>query len=285
MARNTSGSFNFPRGDVLAFQGEPLELAVWLFVLSAALEHATFFEGPAGRVTLPAGTAIVGIAEMAKFYGCSKSTVSKMLDRLHTANRIGLERRTVGCTVTIRNWERFSNVAPNPERDRERFEDQSAKRIKTKKNTKTKEDSLALDSSLSFELENTTQCASETAAPAALPQLAQIWNANRGQILPKVLAAKGTRLKHAALRWRERPDAAYWVTIVKRVAGSAFCTGKGKTAWVADFDWFVRAGTDVKILEGKYDDRDPNRTSPGRTRTLADLEAEEAAERARRGLT
>lgn len=96
---------------------------------------------------------------------------------------------------------------------------------------------------------------SPTPVGPSLPQLALIWNEGCGT-LPKVRDAHPTsmRRKHAELRWREQPDAAYWRDVVKRVTESDFLMGRAKTdrPWRASFDWLIKPDTSTKILEGKY---------------------------------
>lgn len=83
-------------------------------------------------------------------------------------------------------------------------------------------------------------------------QFFDAYNLNSG-ILPK--ANKLTRKRKSAInqRWNEKPDLDYWVTTIKRMAASEFCTGK--TGWTADLDFLLRPDSHVKINEGKYDNR------------------------------
>lgn len=70
-------------------------------------------------------------------------------------------------------------------------------------------------------------------------------------------AAKGLnpeRERSSRARLKERP-LEDWVVIIARIRSSDFCRGKNDRGWRADFDWLIRSGTAVKVLEGKYDDR------------------------------
>ena len=44
--------------------------------------------------------------------------------------------------------------------------------------------------------------------------------------------------------------------MVKRIAGSAFCLGSSQSGWRADFDWFLKPSTHLRVMEGRYDDRE-----------------------------
>lgn len=85
---------------------------------------------------------------------------------------------------------------------------------------------------------------------ADLPEQAKAWNANAS--LPAVRSMSADRKRHLRARladpwWRE-----HWREGIAAVAGSAFCRGENDRGWVATFDWFVKPGTLVKVLEGKY---------------------------------
>jgi len=69
----------------------------------------------------------------------------------------------------------------------------------------------------------------------------KILTPNRARKLRKLLATPFGR-EH----WREG---------IRRVASSAFLTGRGPGGWRAPIDWFLRADSLAKVLEGTYDDR------------------------------
>ena len=92
----------------------------------------------------------------------------------------------------------------------------------------------------------------KAAGPSAQEQLRQAWNDNRGPKLPEWRADSAHRDKPARDRLKERPIAE-WVEVVKRIAASPFCTGSNDRGWRADPEFFLRAGTAAKVLEGKYD--------------------------------
>lgn len=82
------------------------------------------------------------------------------------------------------------------------------------------------------------------------------WNATQGVcrvdvLTPKRRAALNARMAEAYFR-------DHWQEGMARVAGSSFCTGGGQRGWRADLDWFLRPGTIVSLLEGKYDDHAGN---------------------------
>lgn len=101
-------------------------------------------------------------------------------------------------------------------------------------------------------------------ADPLLPDLMQIWNSNCGALTQ---ASRMTRERKTVckIRWNEMPDESYWIAVAKRLAASSFCNGENDRGWKANFDFFLRAKTAVKALEGQYDP-----TPGGRKQTHAD---------------
>jgi hypothetical protein len=87
-----------------------------------------------------------------------------------------------------------------------------------------------------------------------LNPLVEIWNAECGE-LPKIRGLGKSRKPQVVQRWDEKPDRDYWTEIIRKIAGSSFCSGKNDRGWKADFDFLIRPDTQHRVLEGKYDDR------------------------------
>lgn len=83
----------------------PYLLALWSWLLAAATWRETKLLDGGKQRTLPAGSVVFGISELAETWKCSKATVSKWAHYLHDTKRISLEVRTSGCIATIRNWD------------------------------------------------------------------------------------------------------------------------------------------------------------------------------------
>lgn len=96
------------------------------------------------------------------------------------------------------------------------------------------------------------------AAPFALTRaedLMQAWNDTTHPPIPRCRELTTKRKKHCHVRLKEA-QLSEWVEIFRRIQASAFCRGE-KGNWVASFDWAIgSADVRVKVLEGKYDDRD-----------------------------
>lgn len=78
------------------------------------------------------------------------------------------------------------------------------------------------------------------------------WNA-----LPDVLhIQKLTDVRKTSLRARLREPTFrdQWREAVDRISKSSFLRGQNDRDWKADFDWFIRPDSVIKIMEGKYAD-------------------------------
>ena len=88
--------------------------------------------------------------------------------------------------------------------------------------------------------------------PAAMHRLVDIWNQHRGKLS---LVKKSSRARDQKIR-RIFPTLTEteWTSAVIKISASDFCNGSG--SWVATFDWLIKPDTALKVLEGKYDNRE-----------------------------
>ena len=89
-----------------------------------------------------------------------------------------------------------------------------------------------------------------TTTPEALMSA---WNMSI-QRLPKATKLTGERRRHAVSRLREEPALHIWRNAFVRLDASDFACGVAG-GWRADFDFMLRPGSLIKVLEGKYDNR------------------------------
>lgn len=82
-------------------------------------------------------------------------------------------------------------------------------------------------------------------------KLHRIWNKNCGP-LPKALLLSDKRRRAAQARWNEFPDEDFWENVVTLLSKSEFCCGKNERKWKADFDFFIKPDTHLRVNEGKY---------------------------------
>ncbi|AQT68309.1 hypothetical protein STSP2_01468 [Anaerohalosphaera lusitana] len=81
------------------------------------------------------------------------------------------------------------------------------------------------------------------------------WNAKEN--LPVIRAFSDQRQNRLKVRMSERVFADNWREAIDKLSASSFATGHNDRAWRADVDWLLKNSTNyIKVLEGKYDDRD-----------------------------
>jgi len=73
--------------------------------------------------------------------------------------------------------------------------------------------------------------------------------------MPKVSKLSDQRKKHIAARFKEF-DLEVIIDVLKKAGSSDFLCGVNDKAWKADFDWIFNPTNFLKILEGKYENKE-----------------------------
>lgn len=80
--------------------------------------------------------------------------------------------------------------------------------------------------------------------------------------LPRIKALSTARKAQLKARWKEYPEWEFWQEFFTRVESSDFLTGRVEPTgnrykpFIADLEWITKQGNFLKILEGKYDNRE-----------------------------
>lgn len=82
---------------------------IWNWLLYAAHWKPSSIIWKGARRDIPAGTVVLGIAELAEKWDCSQATIKKWLTYLKTSDRIDVETCSRGTLVTILNWETYQS--------------------------------------------------------------------------------------------------------------------------------------------------------------------------------
>lgn len=88
--------------------------------------------------------------------------------------------------------------------------------------------------------------------------IVELWNSKSE--LPPVRGISPSRLKTLRARLKDKCFLNGWREAIDRICASHFATGKNDKGWKLDFDFFIRPDSVLKILEGKYDDRNGHRS-------------------------
>jgi len=78
--------------------------------------------------------------------------------------------------------------------------------------------------------------------------------------LPKVKALSQSRKGYIKARWQEHPDMEFWKEFFAEVESCKFLTGKAdykdRKPFYADLEWLTKPNNFLKVLEGKYRDKE-----------------------------
>lgn len=118
-----------------------------------------------------------------------------------------------------------------------------------------------------------------TSEPFDLNSFVSTWNDNCGN-LPKCNKLTDKRKRIINARLKEEQSIDYWKQVVVRIAASDFCAGITQgSAWRASFDWLIQPDTHVKVMEGRYDNKQKQKTNLDRW--MEEQEAKEKNEQSR----
>ena len=93
--------------------------------------------------------------------------------------------------------------------------------------------------------------------PTASPnKLMDLWNENKDDRLPKCCALTAKRRQICAARLKEFPDKTVWLNFIKAINHNPWALGEAPNLaypnWKANFDYFIRPGSIVAFLEGRF---------------------------------
>lgn len=78
--------------------------------------------------------------------------------------------------------------------------------------------------------------------------------------LPRVKALSQSRKGYIKARWQEHPDMEFWKEFFSEVESCKFLTGKAdykdRKPFYADLEWLTRPNNFLKVLEGRYQDKE-----------------------------
>ncbi len=84
------------------------------------------------------------------------------------------------------------------------------------------------------------------------PEFVKAWNA-LGRPFKEIEV--WSKKRNAAFQSRMRDSKFDWRKLLGIISKSPFCQGQNDRGWIADVEFFLRPGTYIKAMEGKYDER------------------------------
>lgn len=223
------------------------------------------------EVVVKRGQIAMALADLHKRWNLSINTVRARLREMVKDGRIAIKSSNVVTVITIINWEKYQgaesvNMAPElvPTQPPQSAPKVEAEPIAAVDNLSAKEQPMAISEP---DVENH---ADTPPLPVAKPKkpdvdcdfVVRLYH-DRCPSLPKVLKLSDKRKLKIRVRFEEM-DYKYETLqqVFDKAEASGFMRGDNQRGWRADFDWIFANGTNwVKILEGRYDNKDNKITS------------------------
>lgn len=123
----------------------------------------------------------------------------------------------------------------------------------TKSNTEIERElEIDLEKETELELEPKTKC-----PPVPYEVIKEIFNSTC-KSLSQIRSLSEKRKKHLKARWEQLDcDLEVFKEVFEKVEASSFCKGSNDRGWKVDFDWLIGNDNNIlKVLEGKYDDKE-----------------------------
>lgn len=181
--------------------------------------------------------------------------------------------------IDIVNWKKHQSVdrlnelkEQNRERQKRYYEKQKQKELASNNQDSNVRLTLGLTSSNAVDIDidkerdieedkSSSRQKPDEAAPIPYQKIVDLYHSICVS-LPKVRALTAKRKSYIKARFKYYPDMKFWTEFFKRVEDSDFLTKRlepkdGKNQhFRADLEWITNEGNFVKILEGKYDNRE-----------------------------
>ena len=86
----------------------------------------------------------------------------------------------------------------------------------------------------------------------SIDKIKETWNSLN---LSSIVSIKNQRLKHTKARIKEVGEEEF-IKAIESIKQSSFLQGKNDRKWTISYDWFINPNNFVKVLEGRYIDRE-----------------------------
>lgn len=188
--------------------------------------------------------------------------------------------------ITIPNWSKHQSLDQLEERkeymreymreyrkkQKQLAEGKANSKVNSKTNSKTNVNSLEgeeeVEGDIDIEEDTTTEI------PTPYETIKDLYN-SICKDLSKVRSISSSRKRHLKARWKQfECNLDTFEECFKKVQASVFCTGKNERGWKADFDWLIKNDNNmVKVLEGKYDNKNGGKSIGGNFKQDDDIYA------------
>jgi phage replication O-like protein O len=218
-------------------------------------------------------TAVIPLRQIAQFTGMNRVEIARLVSNLRYRNILSVTNNgdrkplTIGINKDYSKWMAVTNIDAVTNNGNRAVTNNGDRSVTNIGDTTFKERNKALKK------KRHSTSADPKNGPSDPPvQISFLTPSNptcpHGEIItlyhvtcPSLPAVKDwTKHRQSLLRSRwnedkERQSLEWWKSFFQKVAASDFLMGKAK-AWQADLEWLVRPRNFLKVIEGKYENRD-----------------------------
>lgn len=123
--------------------------------------------------------------------------------------------------------------------------------------------------------EKIEDAATSSLSPSPL-DLSALWMELTNGKLPGIKGISNSRKQKISARLKDTPKDwtpyDYWVAVIDKILKSDFCIGLNDRGWKADFDWLLKPDTHYRVMEGKYDNRNGDKSTNQKEHEPPELE-------------
>ena|GEM_PF-1497382 len=202
------------------------------------------------------GEFITSVKHISQKTKLSNQQVRSALNKLKSTNQITINTTNQYTRITVVNWELYQGITDDSNKQNNKQVNKqitNEQQTNNKQITTTKQYNNITNKDMGYI--NISSSAEPTLQSPQVPylEIMALFN-NICQRMPKIKFIKGERQKAVSARYKE-----YGIEglqeLFTRANESDFLNGASNKAWVADFDWLMRATSIPKVLEGKYDNK------------------------------
>jgi hypothetical protein len=225
---------------------DPNTFSVFIYLLLQANFEDRKYKG----LLIKRGQVMTGIRVISDKTGVSIRSVRTAITRLESTHEVTRQRHSNFTVISILNYDQYQmtdTVIAN-RATQQRHNNKNEKNDKKYKNTiETPPENFKYE------------------------KIKDLFNALCGEALPKVKMLSDKRKSSLRMMSKFLQSEDDWADYFSRVNQSCFLSGENNQGWRADFDWLTNQNNYLKVIEGKYDNKNGRITESEYTRKMLAL--------------
>jgi hypothetical protein len=216
-------------------------LKIWIWIIGKARHKAGNIPLKCGKgiitVNLKVGQFIFGRHKAEDALFLDGSLIYRKMQKMQDDKMIKIESNNQYSIVTVCNYEEYQTKETESEQ--------------LTNNQRTTDEQLTNTNKKDNKDKNVNKKGAEK-TPPPYQKIVDYFN-NKCKSLPTVKTITDPRKTSLRLRWNNNGNAQI-IKVIDTVASNKFFSGDNDRSWKANFDWVMKEGNFIKILEGNYSD-------------------------------